>query len=924
MFTVQEQQSILARCAAIRTLPGPPPNFLGRDESDRFEPGTKPTLIRNASIFTGENNGTVTFRGDVLLDKGIVKAIGDIPGRVIEKMENLTTVEADGRWVTPGLVDMHSHLGLLSSPILHGAVDLDSAKGPILPYLRSVDGLNTHDEGYRLAMAGGVTTVQVLPGSNNAIGGQSFFVKLRPTSDKSSISMIVDPPASLTGDSGWTAPSKWRHMKQACGENLSRYGNRMDTMWSFRSAYSEAKKVKAAQDLYCERAEAGLWETLDYAFPDNLQWEMLVDVLRGKVKISNHCYEAVDLDALVRLTNEFKFHIASFHHAAEAWLVPDVLKRMWGGIPTIALFATNYRFKREAYRGSEYAPRVLADEGIPVVMKSDHPVINSRYLAYEAQQAHYFGLPPHLALAAITSTPAETAGLSHRIGVLQKGADADVVLWDSHPLVFGATPMKVWIDGIVQIPVPSKDGQDEPVEVGKGKDGDKWRRVPSVPNWDKERKEALIWEGLPPLKGRSTQAEQVLFTNVNKVWVRSKRRTIEQKLGSNQTAINDNAMAGNVVVVNGRISCVGASCSAEELALGKTETVNLKGGSISPGLMSYGSSLGLGEIMDDPSTQDGEIPDALRGNVPNLLDDVGALVRAADALVFQTRDALTAYRSGVTFATSSLAKPIYLNGPSSRFLSGLSVTFRTGSSHVMERGALVQDVVALHVVLGRSQPMVGNGVSVSTQIAALRRLLYGWESRDRETGNWFRKAAEGVIPLVVEVDNADIMASLLILKADVEDKIGSRMRMVFSGAAEAHLLAREISTSQVGVILNPARPYPMVWDQRRILPGPPLTNDTALVKLLDEGVVVGLGIRSTWEARHARFDANWASLESNGRIQEHQAYALVTTDLENLLGVRGIDEETADLVATAGGSIFDQSSKVVGIISPKRGFVDIL
>lgn len=153
----------------------------------------------------------------------------------------------------------------------------------------------------------------------------------------------------------------------------------------------------------------------------------------------------------------------------------------------------------------------------------------------------------------------------------------------------------------------------------------------------------------------------------------------------------------------------------------------------------------------------------------------------------------TAYRSGVTLATTALAKPISLSR--GHFVSGLSTTFGTGSKHAMERGAIVQDVVALHVVLGRSSPLLPKSVSVSTQMAALRRLLYGWESTDKETGIWFRKAAEGVVPLVIEVDNADIMASLLILKADVEDKIGSQMRMVFSGATEAYLLANEISRS---------------------------------------------------------------------------------------------------------------------------------
>ena len=170
-----------------------------------------------------------------------------------------------------------------------------------------------------------------------------------------------------------------------------------------------------------------------------------------------------------------------------------------------------------------------------------------------------------------------------------------------------------------------------------------------------------------------------------------------------------------------------------------------------------------------------------------------------------------AYRSGVTLATSSLARPIYLSGPDAHIISGLSVVFRTGAAHSMQRGAVIQEVAALHIVMGNPYP-TSRGISVSTQIAALRRLLYGWESTDTETGAWFKKAAEvswkaskqkslkhiekkqqGVVPLVIEVDSLDIMANLLRMKLDVEDKIGSRMRMVFSGAMEAHLLAKEIS-----------------------------------------------------------------------------------------------------------------------------------
>ncbi|KAF8812241.1 composite domain of metallo-dependent hydrolase [Phlegmacium glaucopus] len=912
--------AILSRCAALKFTPNPPQGFHSREESDRFEPGTNATLIRNCVIFTGRDNGTEIIHGDILLDKGIIKGLGKISGRIIDNTPNLTIIDAKHAWVTPGLIDLHSHLGLLSAPITAGATDVNSPNGPILPWLRSVDGLNTHDEAYELAMAGGVTSAQVLPGSRNAIGGQAFIVKLRKPRDRSASSMIVEPPYNLnipTDNRDGYAPFRWRHMIQACGESLRRYGTRMDTIWALRSAYTQAMKLKISQDEYCSKAELGLWESLG-PFPDDFRWEMLVDVLRGKVKVSNHCNEAVDLDAMVRLTNEFKFNIASFHQASEAWLVPDLLKRVWGGNPSVAIFATNHRSKREAFRGSEYAGRILADNGIPVIMKSDHPVINSRYLIYEAQQAHYFGLPPNLALASVTSTPATAAGLSHRIGILAVGTDADIVLWDSHPLRIGATPVRVWIDGILQIPVPSKTDEENHIEVGKGKEGDEWRRLPQTPNWDKERKVALRWDGLPPLEGRKPSIK-VVFTNIKEVWKRSWNGDIERAFFAEPFGAQHVTM-GKVIVEDGRITCIGVDCLDTS---GDAIEIDLHGGTISPGLMSYGSPLGLEEIDSEPSTSDGESYDAFKENVPKILDDVGGVVRAVDALMFSTRNALTAYRSGVTFATSSFARPIYLGGSDAHVISGLSTTFCTGSAHAMQAGAIIQDVAALHVVLGKSHPALRR-VSVSTQLAALRRLLYGWESQDKETGAWFQKAAQGIVPLVVEVDNADIMASLLILKADVEDKIGSKMRMVFSGAMEAHLLAEEIGNANIGVILNPARPFPMVWDQRRILPGPPLTNDTALIRLLEHGVIVGLGVRTGWEARNTRFDVQWvAVLESNTRISEQQAYALVTRDLESLLGIRGIDEDSADLVAFDGGSMFDLSSKVVGVISTLRGFVEL-
>ena len=250
---------------------------------------------------------------------------------------------------------------------------------------------------------------------------------------------------------------------------------------------------------------------------------------------------------------------------------------------------------------------------------------------YEAQQAHYFGLPDNLALAAVTSAPAAAAGMSHRIGILKEGADADVVIWDSHPLQLAATPVKIWVDGILQIPVPTKTDQETRIEVGKGKEGDEWREVPEVPKWDKERKETILWEGLPPLQGKKKDG-RVVFSNVKHLLKKGMDGGIEEVLSDGR----DNEI-GVVVVDNGRIECVGTSCLS---STGASNVVDLHGGSISPGLMSFGSPLGLEEIAAEPSTGDGEPYNAFLANIPNILDDSGGVLRAMDALMFHTRNAL--------------------------------------------------------------------------------------------------------------------------------------------------------------------------------------------------------------------------------------------------------------------------------------------
>nr|GAT48836.1 carbohydrate esterase family 9 protein [Mycena chlorophos] len=882
-------RTIVAQCKSLQLTPGPPDDFYSRGQSDRFEAGTKPTLIRNATIWTGGDDGAQVVHGDILLDKGIIQKVGSVDVQTLSA--ETVVVDAAGAWVSPGIVDLHSHLGVDSAPALSGASDTNSIKGLVLPWLRSLDGLNTHDDAYKLSISGGVTTANVLPGSADAIGGQAFTIKLRPTSQRSSTAMLLEPPYTLNGTvvDPFQRP-RWRQMKHACGENPSRVysGTRMDTAWAFRNAYETARLVKEEQDTYCEKALAGQWTGLG-KFPESLQWESMVDTLRGRVKVHNHCYEAVDLSNQVRLTNEFKFSIAAFHHAHEAYLVPDLLKQAYGKTPAIAIFATSGRYKREAFRGSEYAARILADNDIEVVMKSDHPVLNSRHLLFEAQQAHHFGLAANLALASVTSTPARIMGMDHRIGRLIEGYDADVVIWDSHPLALGAAPKQVFVDGIAQISEPHvsmkpKSAQD----------------VPSAPNWDKETAETIKYEGLPPLEpGVNVVKDAVLFTNVGSVFLKN------SETGAIAEVYSASATGENVVLVqDGSIVCTGTCVEVLAAAPAELVQIDLEGGSIHPALVSFGSPMGLTHITAESSTSDGSALDPLSGSIPKIISDT--VIKAADGLLFASRDAYLAYRNGITSA---------IVAPSARgFLGGLSTVFGTAAPHKLADGAALQDVAALHVTVS-----LNSRVGVSTQIAALRGLLFG-EGKG-QVNERFLEVVKGELPLVVEAESADIIASLLVLKQEVEALSKRSLRLVIAGGTEAHLLATELAAAGVGV-LTAQRPFPGSWQERRILPGPPLTAESAIAKLVKSNVTVGLrplGEPST--VRNTRFDLAWAGLESNGVLDKAKTLALGSSNIEALLGVKGSGVNT-DLVATRGPS--ELESKVVAVISQRTKSVDLL
>jgi hypothetical protein len=205
------------------------------------------------------------------------------------------------------------------------------------------------------------------------------------------------------------------------------------------------------------------------------------------------------------------------------------------------------------------------------------------------------------------------------------GYDADIVIWDSHPLALGATPKQVWIDGISQI--------SSPAVVEKP---DIFQETPKVPNFDEEAKKALEYDGLPPLETSESTEEYVVLKNVRSVFRRQGLNVAEM------LNLNSNGGLGTVVIQAGKIICASAGgCLEAESALKYSNTIviDLHGGAVSPGLLSFGSPLGLQDITSEPSTSDGVVFDPLIMPIPNIVNETAA-IRAVDGLQFATRDAL--------------------------------------------------------------------------------------------------------------------------------------------------------------------------------------------------------------------------------------------------------------------------------------------
>jgi imidazolonepropionase-like amidohydrolase len=386
-----------------------------------------PTVIRNVTVMTAA--GPSVRNGAVLLRDGKVVSVGpqvDVP-------EGATVIDGQGRYLTPGIVDTHSHLGVYAAPGGDALSDGNEATNPVTAHVWAEHSVWPQDPQFPRNLAGGVTTLQVLPGSANLIGGRSVVLKVVP-------SRTVQ---------GMKFPGARYGLKMACGENPKRvYANRgpstrMGNVAGYRTAWIQAEAYRRRWDAYLNGDRRGDPPARD------LGNETLAEVLRGNILVHNHCYRADEMAQMMDVAREFGYRIRSFHHGVEAYKVADLMAR---DSISGSLWSDWGAFKMEALDGVRANIALVHNAGARAIVHSDDPS-GSQRLTQEAAKAMAAGraiginLSDDDAIRWVTINAAWALGLQDRIGSIEPGKNADVVLWSANPFSVYAHADKVWVDG---------------------------------------------------------------------------------------------------------------------------------------------------------------------------------------------------------------------------------------------------------------------------------------------------------------------------------------------------------------------------------------------------------------------------------------------------------------------------------------------
>jgi imidazolonepropionase-like amidohydrolase len=384
-------------------------------------------VIKGATVMTAD--GSVLKPGYVVFTDGRIVAVAQgEPGSI----PDARVIDAKGAYLTPGIIDTHSHLGVYPSPHAKAHSDGNEMTSPTTPGVWAEHSFWPQDPGIERAVQGGVTTIQALPGSANLVGGRGVTLHMLPQRG----SRAMRFPGAPVG------------VKMACGENPKRvYGKkgrapatRMANVRGYRNVFIQAHK------------HMELLRTKGPKAPRDVEMETLVGVLVGKFLPQVHCYRADDMLAFLQVADEFGFKVRSFHHGLEAYKIRDILAQKDVSVST---WADWWGFKLEAYDGIPENAAMISDAGAKSVIHSDSSAGIQR-LNQEAGKAYHSGLRANIklsedeALRWITYNAAWTLGIEDEVGTITPGKRADLVVWDKHPFSVYASAQLVFVDGVLR------------------------------------------------------------------------------------------------------------------------------------------------------------------------------------------------------------------------------------------------------------------------------------------------------------------------------------------------------------------------------------------------------------------------------------------------------------------------------------------
>ncbi|MFB9956542.1 amidohydrolase [Cellulomonas denverensis] len=371
--------------------------------------------------------------GTVLIRDGRIEAVGadvDVPA-------DAAVVDATGRWVLPGFIEAHGHVGIDEEGLGWAGDDTNEMTGPNMAGVRALDAINIEDEGFRDALSGGITSVVVKPGSGNPIGGRTVAIKTwgGRTVDEQVISTEVSVKAALG-----------ENPKRVYGEKKQTPSTRLGVAYIIRQAFTEAQHYRAAKAAAEAKGEP---------FKADLTLDTLARVLDGELVWDQHTHRHDDIATAIRLSEEFGYKLV-VNHGTEGHKIADVLAEK--DIPVIygPTFTSRSKVELKDRAVTNLVDMVRA--GVRVAITTDHPVVPINFLVHQATLAVKDGLAPEVAIEALTVNPASFLGLDDRIGALEPGRDGDVVIWSTDPLDVHARAERVLIEGRTVFTWSPEDG----------------------------------------------------------------------------------------------------------------------------------------------------------------------------------------------------------------------------------------------------------------------------------------------------------------------------------------------------------------------------------------------------------------------------------------------------------------------------------